>query len=223
MSRRGRAIAFASAAAICAGLAAGATQGPSADLASQGGVLREALVASATLEARVAIRRVDLKRAVEVRRVPASFLPPDALTAPEQVAGRRPAVTVPAGSYVLESQFTAPRAKPDAEPAEAADPGDRAVEITVTGAGALAAAPPQRVDVIVTTEPGPGGGPGRTYVAAAGVELLALSAADADAAGDVVPGPATDAWAATLALTRAQALRLIQAESFARTVRLIER
>ena len=35
------------------------------------------------------------------------------------------------------------------------------------------------------------------------------------------PGSAPGAWTATLALTRPQALRLIQAENFARQVRLI--
>jgi hypothetical protein len=37
----------------------------------------------------------------------------------------------------------------------------------------------------------------------------------------VLPGPASGASIATLALTRDEALRLIEAESFARSVRLI--
>ena len=36
-------------------------------------------------------------------------------------------------------------------------------------------------------------------------------------------GEPADAWTATLAVTRPQALRLIQAESFARSVRLLGR
>jgi hypothetical protein len=67
----------------------------------------------------------------------------------------------------------------------------------------------------VTTEPS-GAGSGRTYVAAAGVPLLALGAgAEAAAPGGTA--------AATLGLTRAQALRLIAAESFARQVTLLPR
>ena len=77
------------------------------------------------------------------------------------------------------------------------------------------------MDVVVTTEPGPGG-TGRTFVAAGAVALLDLSPAGGEEAGtDVVPGPQTDSWLATLALTRGEALRLIDAESFARSVRLI--
>jgi Flp pilus assembly protein CpaB len=186
--------------------------------------LREVLVAARPLEARVPLRAKALDDALEVRRVPASFLPPDALSAPGQTAGRRPAVTIPAGSYVVASDFSGPNAKRE-PPLAAADPGRRAVEITVSGAGALASAGARArsVDVVVTTEPGPGGGSGRTYVAAPAVELLDLRAADEVAGTDVAPGPATDAWVATLALTRSQALRLIQAESFARSIRLIER
>jgi hypothetical protein len=93
------------------------------------------------------------------------------------------------------------------------------VEIAVSGAGALLVAGVQpvgrRVDVVVTTEPA-GAGPGRTYVAAAAVPLLGL--------GPGADGPApggTDA--ATLGLTRAQALRLIAAESFARRITILPR
>jgi Flp pilus assembly protein CpaB len=77
------------------------------------------------------------------------------------------------------------------------------------------------VDVIVTTEPGPGGGGGRTYVAAENVELLALTQSG-DAAAEL-PGSGVEGSTATLALTRTQSLRLIQAENFARQVRLLPR
>ena len=75
---------------------------------------------------------------------------------------------------------------------------------------------------MVTTEPGPTAA-GRTYVAARGVGLLDLRAAGAGSGGDVLAGPESEAWIATLALTRSQALRLIHAQSFARDVRLIGR
>jgi hypothetical protein len=87
----------------------------------------------------------------------------------------------------------------------------------VSGAEALLAAGvnPQgtKVDVVVTTEPS-GSGLGRTYVAAAGVPLLALGP------GADGPGPG-GASAATLGLTRRQALQLIAAESFARKLTLL--
>lgn len=220
---RGRAAGFAAAAAVCAGLAAAATQAPSGDLAAQGGDLRDVLVAARPLQAHRTLRPTGLADAVDIRRVPERFVPPDALASPDQAVGRRLAVTIPAGGYLLASEFAAPARHPGAEP-RAADPGHRPVEITVAGAGALAdgGAGSRRVDVVVTTESGPGGGPGRTYVAASGIELLGLRAA-----GDPSADPATavvgDTWIATLALTRRQALRLIQAESFARAVRLIQR
>jgi hypothetical protein len=78
----------------------------------------------------------------------------------------------------------------------------------------------RRVDVFVTTEPGPGGGSGRPYVAAGGVVLLAIARSTGGGTGDL-SGSVSDSWTATLALTKSQALRLIQAQNFARQVRLI--
>ena len=75
--------------------------------------------------------------------------------------------------------------------------------------------------MIVTTEPGGAAATGRTYVAAAGVRLLDLRAGGGG--GTIDPGaPAgSGGWRATLALTRSEALKLIEAESFAREIRLI--
>jgi hypothetical protein len=53
--------------------------------------------------------------------------------------------------------------------------------------------------------------------------LIELRPGGRSAPDDVLAGPAGEAWVATLALTREQALRLIHAESFARSVRLIGR
>jgi hypothetical protein len=91
------------------------------------------------------------------------------------------------------------------------------VEISVSGAEALLSTGSQgreaKVDVVVTAEAS-AGGPGRTYVAAAAVPLLALGP------GSDGPGPGGTS-AATLALTKRQALRLIAAESFARKLTLL--
>jgi hypothetical protein len=96
--------------------------------------------------------------------------------------------------------------------------GRRPVEIAVSGAGALEAlgASPlgSKVDVTVTSEPS-GSGDGHTYVAAAAVPLLGLGPG-----GEGVEG---ETATATLGLTRSQALRLIEAESFARRVTLLPR
>ena len=220
---RGRAAGFAAAAAVCAGLAAAATQAPSGDLAAQGGELRDVLVAARPLQRHRTLRPTELADAVDIRRLPERFIPPDALASPHQAVGRRLPVSNPAGSYLLASEFASPARHPDPGP-QAADPGHRPVEITVAGAGALAdgGTGSRRVDVVVTTESAPGGGPGKTYVAAPRVELLGLRVPD-DATADPATAAAGDTWIATLALTRPQALRLIQAESFARAVRLIQR
>jgi Flp pilus assembly protein CpaB len=221
LSRRARAIAFAAAAAVSAGLAASVSGGAGTGLDAELGELRPALVTTAALRARRAVSAKQLAESVEVRRVPARFLPPDALTAPPQLLGRTPVAAVPPGSYVLASHLRAPGG-PTRDSGPELDPGRRPVEITVSGAGALASGRPgRRVDVVVTAEAGSAGGPGRTYVAAAAVELIGLRPAGAEGETEVLPGASLESWTATLALTRAQALRLIHAESFARSMRLI--
>lgn len=227
MSRRLRATGFACAAAVCAGLAASATGGGDQGLEDELGTLREVVVATRRLPARRPMGKAALRGSLDVRRVPARFAPPDALTAPEQALGRTPVTPVPAGGYLLGSQLRAAGAGASRErPGPRLDPGRRPVQITVEGAAPLAdeeSRAGQRVDVVVTTEPGPGGS-GRTYVAARAVTLLDLTPAGGEeGATDVIPGPQGASWLATLALTRDQALRLIEAESFARSVRLIGR
>jgi Flp pilus assembly protein CpaB len=126
-----------------------------------------------------------------------------------------PAAAIPSGAYLLAAQLRPPRSE---APGPRLAAGRRPVQIAVSGAEALglgAASPVgSRVDVVVTTEPGDRG-IGRTYVAAAGVPLLGLAASP--------EGEATGTAAATLGLTRSQALRLIAAESFARQVTVMPR
>jgi Flp pilus assembly protein CpaB len=225
MRRRRRAIAFGCAALACAGLAAAMAGGYRSDIQTELGPLRSVVVATARIPAGRAIPAKDVDELLETRRVPARFAPPGALSAPERAAGRAPAAALPAGSYVLASQLREPGARERRSTDQARlAPGRKPVEITVTGAEALAAAGRDpvgsRVDVVVTTEPRAGGGSGRTYVAANDVTLLSLSQAG-DGSTSGYPPSDGDEWTATLALTKAQALRLIQAENFARGVRLI--
>jgi hypothetical protein len=220
VSRRGRAIGFASAAAICAGLAAGSGGGAAGDVESRYGELREVVATTATLPAGRTLGPSSVADALEVRRVPERFLAPDALTSPAQALGRRPLTTIPAGGYLLASQFRAPADRtPEAEPALRG--GRTPVEISVQGAEPLAGSRRRRVDVVVTTESGPAGGPGRTFVAARAVLLLDLRPASGEPAEAPLPGSSGEPWVATLALDHAQALRLIHAQSFARELRLI--
>jgi Flp pilus assembly protein CpaB len=156
---------------------------------------------------------------------PGAIRPPGALSRPEEALGRAPASAIALGSYVLASQLKDPGSGREPRSGRARiGAGRKPVQITVTGAEALAASGADpvgaRVDVVVTTEPGPGGGSGRTYIAAREVRLLALSQGGDSSVNDYSPSD-DDQWTATLALTKPQALRLIQAESFARGVRLI--
>lgn len=223
MKRRGRALAFLAGALLCAGLAAALAGGYERSVAEQLGELRPVVVARARLPARRPIELRDAERSLEVRRVPARFAPVDALTAPVEAVGLEPAATLAPGAYVLAGSLSQPR-KPGArapEPARGLSP----IELEVTGAGALSAGTggaTALVDVVVTSEPGPGAR-GRTYVAAEAVELLGLTEGTASAPADdplALSGEA-GVFTATLAVGREDALRLIQAENFARQVRLI--
>jgi Flp pilus assembly protein CpaB len=221
MSRRGRAVAFGIAALVCAALAATIAGGYGASVASRYGALRPVLVAARDFPRGELIDARDLGSRLAIRRVPESFVPPDALTAIADAVGRVPATPLPAGSYVLESQLAEPRRSRGRRQPALGD-GLRPVQLAVTGAEALPAAGGSpdgtKVDVVVTTEPNVGGR-GRTFVAAEGVELLGLTEGGGYDGGEEGLGAAT--WSATLALTREQALRLIQAENFARQVRLM--
>jgi Flp pilus assembly protein CpaB len=215
MSRRFRAFGFLLAAVIAAVAAAAVANGYGDSVVSGYGELRPVLIAGSGLAAGRPIDPEVAGEDLEVRRVPVRFVPPGALSAPAEAVGLVPAAPVPAGSYLLAAQLHPPR---PAGPVAALGSGRRPVEIAVSGASALEAlgAPPvgSKVDVAVTTEP-TGSGAGRTYVAAPAVPLLGLGPG-----GEGIEG---ETAAATLALTRPQALRLIQAESFARRITLIPR
>jgi len=199
---------------IAAGISASLANGYGSSVAEGYGPLRSVVVAQTILASGEVIDPALSESALQTRRVPARFAPPGTLSQPEQALGLEPGGDIAAGSYVLSSQLAPPRRERPGGPALGR--GRRPVEIAVTGAGALLAAGAPvsgvRVDIVVTTEPR-GSGPGRTYVAASKVPLLALTPGQG-------PGP-TATSAATLAVTRRQALELIEAENFARQVRLL--
>jgi Flp pilus assembly protein CpaB len=215
MSRRVRAFGFLLAALFAATAAAAIANGYGDSVVSGYGVLRPVLIASSGLRAGTPIDPKIAGEDLEVRRVPVRFTPPGALASPAEAVGLVPAAAVPAGSYLLAAQLHPPRPE---GPGTALGGGRRPVEIAVSGAGALEAlgASPlgSKVDVTVTSEPS-GSGDGHTYVAAAAVPLLGLGPG-----GEGVEG---ETATATLGLTRAQALRLIEAESFARRITLLPR
>jgi Flp pilus assembly protein CpaB len=215
VSRRTRAIAFLGLALVTAALAAGIANSYGSRVASGYGPLRQVVVAAKGLAAKSALEPSDIAAGLEVRRVPVRFVPAGALRDPREALGLAPMVALEPGSYLVASELRARESKRGS--AEVLGSSRRPVEIAVSGAEALlatgASVAGARVDVVVTTEPS-GSGPGRTYVAAAAVPLLALGP------GADGPGPGGTA-AATLALTKPQALRLIAAESFARKLTLL--
>ena len=215
MSRRARAIAFAGAAACAAALAAAIADGYGASVARGYGALRPVVIARVALDRDQPIDPRLATSALEQRRVPTRFVPAGTLSSLAAAIGLAPAMKIPAGSYLLAAQLRSPRAS--AGESLGLDRGRHPVEISVSGAAALLLAGEQpagqRVDVVVTSEPD-GASSGRTYVAAAAVPLLALSPGAAGIEGEGLA-------AATLGLTRPQALRLIAAESFARQITLL--
>jgi Flp pilus assembly protein CpaB len=214
MSRRGRALAFLLLALIAAAAAAAIADGYGSRVARGYGPLRPVVVLEADLPRGTRIDPEAVGSALAVRRVPERFAPADALVSPAEALGLVARAALPAGSYLQAAQLGAPR-RDDGDLPRDLGGGRRAVEISVSGAGALleagSASSGARVDVVVTAEPG-GPGPGRAYVAAASVPLLALRPGAEGVGG---------AAAATLGLTKRQALRLIAAESFARRVTLL--
>jgi Flp pilus assembly protein CpaB len=215
MSRRARAVAFFLLALLAAAVAAAIADGYGSSVARGYGPLKPVVVLARPLRRGRPLDPEEVAAALEVRRVPVRFVPPGALVSPSDALGLAPVAAIPAGSYLLAAQLRPPRRRDSGRPLLGSR--RRPVEISVSGAEALlatgAAPAGTKIDVVVTTEPA-GPGPGRTYVAAAGVPLLALGP------GADGPGPG-GASAATLGLTKRQALRLIAAESFARKLTLL--
>jgi len=201
---------------LIAALVAGAIADGYGDSVARGyGALRPVVVASVQLPAGETVVPTTVETRLEVREVPGRFVPLGALRDPAEAIGLVPAAEIPVGAYLLAAQLRPPHAE---APGPRLAGGRRPVQILVSGAEALAVGGGDpvggRVDVVVTTEP-TGGGVGHTYVAAAGVPLLGLGAGPEGDAGGTAE--------ATLGLTRAQALRLIAAESFARQVTVMPR
>jgi Flp pilus assembly protein CpaB len=214
VSRRARALAFLTAAVICAILAAAVAGSYSSRVAARYGPLRPVVVAGAELPAGEPIGADGTGSSLVVRRVPARFVPPGALARVGDALGRAPAATIPAGSYVLGVQLELPR--PVRPKAARVGEGRRAVEVAVAGADALTvgggAPEGSRVDVVIARQAGLGNS-ARAYIAATSVRLLALRS----------PAGPGEGWSATLAVTEQQALSLIGAQSAGREIRLLPR
>jgi Flp pilus assembly protein CpaB len=214
VSRRARALLFLVAALVCALLAAMVAGRYRSRVEGRYGPLRPVLVSTAELPAGQPIGADGAAPALSVRRVPASFIPPGALTQPADALGRSPSATIPSGSYVLAAQLAVPKAGARSTPG--VGQGLRPVQVAVAGAEALTVGDgsPEgsRVDVVVSRQAGLGRS-ATARIAATDVRLLALQSP---------PGPG-EGWSATLAVTEQQALSLIGAQSAGREIRLLPR
>jgi pilus assembly protein CpaB len=214
--RRRRGLVLLSLALASGGLAASQVRERERSVDARVGPLVPVVVAKRGIPADERLRPGDMA----VERVPARFAPPDALGAPERLAGARTAVPVAPGAYVTAGLLQGATSAGGGGPLR---PGERAVELAVGGGGALApAGPGSRVDVLVSTQPHDGAG--RTFVALEDVVLLDLRpVGNGDLAADEpVEGPAATALA-TLRVTARQAVYLTAAGTFAHEVRLLVR
>jgi pilus assembly protein CpaB len=212
-TRRRRGLLLLSVALASGGLAASQVRERERSMAAQVGPAVPVLVAVRDLGAGARVS----PGVLAVRRVPARFVPPDALASSAGVVGLRPAARVAAGGYLTAGLFE--RSNDGHRGGGDVGRGERAVTVEVSGASGLAVG--SRVDVLVSTESGAGGG--RTLMALAGVELLRLegaASAPAPAEGSGAAGPTA---LATLRVSVRQAVYLTAADNFAREVRLLGR
>lgn len=155
--------------------------------------------------------------AVDMRRIPAQFVPPGALGPGAAAAARRTVVAVP-GETVLTASLLGEGGSGGGLTLRR---GERALEVAAAGGEALAAAAPgSHVDVLVSRESGAGGS---TFMALEDVELLGLRTG----AGSVDPEAASDGASgdtiATLRVSARQAVYLTAAQNFGRELRLLPR
>lgn len=213
--RRRRALILLALALTAGALAASRVSGSVREVEARVGPTAPVVVAREDLRPGERLDPDVIDRLLTIEEVPASFLPPDSLTAPEEALGLRVAVPVPADGYLTAGHLDAGAGQAAAGPPLA--PGERVVEIAAAGGEALSAAGPgSRVDVLVTTAAE--GGAGRTYVALERVELLDVRT---PGGGATVAGEA--GTVAALRVTLEQAVLLTAAQNFAREIRLLPR
>lgn len=201
-------------AVLCALAASAIVSRERAEIAAGFGPSSQVVTTARPLARGAELSTRSVERLLELREVPAAFLPPDALGDPLLAVGRAPLAPVPEGSYLLASHLGHPeRPRDDRELGK----GLRAVEVGIAGGEAIAAVAPNQVDVVVAEETLAGANR-RVRVLADAVRLLDLRAGTEQAAdGEPLE------WVATLGVDRRQALELIEADNFAREVRLIPR
>ena len=205
-ARRRRGVLLILVAALAGSMAASRVRGEERAVRSAVGPLVPVVVARDAVPAHTRISGEEATRRLAVARIPSRFVPPGAFRGIRGLVGATTAVPLARGAYVTSSALVAAR-----DPRVALRPGERAIDVEVSGGARLAAlgGPGARVDVVVTTEPRTGAP--RAFVAADGAELLALRTGDG---GHAV---------ATLRVPVKQAVFLTAATSFGRDARLLVR
>ncbi len=208
MNRRRRAILMLIAAVGAGLLAVTLVGGYSTSVAESYGDLRPVVVVTRGLEPGRVISPKVASSNLETRRIPIRFAPAAALSEPAQAIGLEPLGSLPTGGYLTGNMLRPPDDQSRKKPS--AGRGRHAVEISVAGAGALTGS--AKVDVLITTDNDRGGG--STRVAARRVPLIAVGRS-----GQSESGPGLTE--VTLGLTRSQAIRLVDAETFARRITIL--
>lgn len=208
MNRRKRALIMLLAAAGAGLLAITLVGGYSSSVAESYGQLRPVVVLTAGLAEGQVISPKLAATSFEIRQVPTRFVPVATLSDPGQAVGLETVGPMPAGSYLAGPDLRPPGS--DRPQRQSAGKGRHAVELSVSGAGALGGS--NRVDVLVTSDNDRGGG--STSITARKVPLIAVGRTGQSEAG---PGLTE----VTLGLTREQAIRLIDAETFARRITVL--
>jgi len=208
MTRKRRAMLMLTAAAGAGILAVTLVGGYSSSVADSYGEMRPVVVLTRGLVPGEVISTKVMATSFETRQVPVRFVPTAALSDPAQAVGLVPVGPLPAGSYLTGPGLEPPGSDKPRVPV--AGRGRHAVQIAVAGAGALTGS--GRVDVLVTTDNNRGGG--RTAIAARRVPLISIGRS-----GQSEVGPGLTE--VTLGLTRRQAIRLVDAETFARRITVL--
>lgn len=213
MSRRRRAVLLLGLALALGGLAASDVSRREAAIARQLGPAVPVVAAHRDIPAGTQLTADGLV----LRRVPARYAPPGALSSVGQLVGQRTAVAVPGGGYLSAALLAGGPGGAPAGPAVQA--GERVAEVVAAGSAELVA-PGSRVDLLVTRDPFRGA-PGQTQLALEDVEVLAATPAALSGSADSAAGGSR--VRASLRVTLRQAVYLAAAQSFARELRLLPR
>jgi len=213
VTRRRRAAVLIGLALVLGALAASDVSGREAALRREVGSPVPVLVARTALRPGA---RLD-PGALAVRRVPSRYAPAGAYRSPDEVAGLRAAVAIPAGADLEPALVDDGR---DVPAGPVLRPGERVAQVVATGSPRAISAG-TRVDVLVTREASGGAG-GSTTLALEDVEVLGAAAARADggARGDGADLPRVSV---ELRVSLRQAVFLAAAQSFARELRVLPR